>query len=140
MDSGGGDEMKPLTILLILDFIVLSSSIAIAAEQIATRFTEGVGHGFLALRSLDGKLLADGEISQLAKGDRVTGRLIFRFKDGSVYEDATVFSQRGSLRLLNDHLLEKGPSFKRPMETWLDTTTGEFTCQYTADDGSPKSI
>jgi DNA-binding IclR family transcriptional regulator len=42
-------------------------------------------HGFLALRSLDGKRLADGEMTQIAEGDRVTSRLIFRFKDGSVY-------------------------------------------------------
>lgn len=28
-------------------------------------------HGFLALRTLDGKRLADGEVTQVAEGDRV---------------------------------------------------------------------
>jgi hypothetical protein len=37
-------------------------------------------HGFLALRTLDGKRLADGEMTQVPEGDRVTSRLIFRFK------------------------------------------------------------
>jgi hypothetical protein len=37
-------------------------------------------HGFLALRTLEGTRLADGEMTQVAEGDRVTGHLIFRFK------------------------------------------------------------
>src|SRR5207248_1064057 len=72
-------------------------------------------------------------------GDRVTGSLTFRFTDGSIYEDTTVFSQRGSLRLLSDHLIEKGATFKHPMETILDTSTGQFTVHYT-DGGSAKTI
>lgn len=29
-------------------------------------------------------------------------------------------------RVLSDHLLEKGPTFKQPMETWLNGKTGQF--------------
>jgi hypothetical protein len=74
-------------------------------------------HGFLALRTLDGKRLADGEMTQVAEGGRVTSRLIFHFKDGSVYDDTTIFSQRGAFRLLSDHLVQRGPSFKQPMDS-----------------------
>src|SRR2546422_6871314 len=59
-------------------------TIPLAAEQVPVRHMEGLMHGFLALRTLDGKRLADGEMTQIAEGDRVTSRLIFRFKDGSV--------------------------------------------------------
>jgi hypothetical protein len=40
-----------------------------------------------------------------------SSRVFFRFKDGSMYDDTAIFSQRGSFRLLSDHLVEKGPSF-----------------------------
>src|ERR1700704_7132628 len=84
----------------------------VSADQVPVRHMEGLMHGFLALRTLDGKRLADGEMTQVAEGDRVTSRLIFRFKDGSVYDDTTTFSQRGAFRLLSDHLVQRGPSFK----------------------------
>ncbi len=87
-------------------------------------------HGFLALRTLDGKRLADGERTQVAEGDRVTSRLIFRFKDGSVYDDTTIFSQRGAFRLLSDHLVQRGPCFKQPMETSIDASSGHITVRY----------
>src|SRR5512132_1263572 len=85
--------------------------IPLTADQVPVRHVEGLMHGFLALRTLDGKRLADGEMTQVAEGDRVTSRLIFRFKDGSVYDDTTIFSQRGAFRLLRDHLVQRGPSF-----------------------------
>ena len=74
---------------------VLLACRSLTAEQVPVRHMEGLMHGFLALRTLDGKRLADGEMTQIAEGDRVTSRLIFRFKDGSVYDDMTIFSQRG---------------------------------------------
>jgi len=101
---------------------------------------EGLMHGFLALRTLDGQRLADGEMTQVAEGDRVTSRLIFRFKDGSVYDDTTVFSQRGAFRLLTDHLVQRGPSFKQPMETSLDASSGQITIRYKDEAGGEKFL
>src|SRR6266487_3201261 len=84
----------------------LFQTIPLTAEQVPVRHMEGLMHGFLALRNLNGKRLADGEMTQIAEGDRVTSRLVFRFKDGSVYDDTTIFSQRGTFRVLNDHLVQ----------------------------------
>jgi hypothetical protein len=42
--------------------------IPLSAEQVPVRHMEGLMHGFLALRSLDGKRLADGEMTQIAVG------------------------------------------------------------------------
>jgi hypothetical protein len=50
---------------------------------VAVRHKEGLVHGFLVLRSVDGKLLASGDLIQTAVGDRITSELIFHFKDGS---------------------------------------------------------
>ena len=115
-------------------------TIPLTAEQVPVRHTEGLMHGFLALRTLDGKRLADGEMTQIAEGDRVTSRLIFRFKDGSVYDDTTVFSQRGAFRLLSDHLVQRGPSFKQSMETSLDASSGQITVRYKDQDGQEKTV
>jgi hypothetical protein len=113
---------------------------ALRAEQIAVRHAEGLMHGFLALRTLDGKLLADGEMTQIAKGDRVTDHLVLRFKDGSVYDDTTVFTQRGHFRLLSNRQIQQGPSFKQQMDMSIDATTGQVTVHYTDEDGKAKSI
>src|SRR5438445_13125761 len=83
----------------------------LTAEQVRVRHMEGLMHGFLALRTLDGRRLADGEMTQIAEGDRVTSRLIFRFKDGSVYDDTAIFSQQGAIQDLSDTLLKRRLSF-----------------------------
>jgi hypothetical protein len=113
-------------------------TVPLRGEQVHVRHKEGLMHGFLALRTLDGKRLADGEMTQIAEGDRVTSRLIFRFKDGSVYDDTTIFSQRGAFRLLSDHLVQRGPSFDQPMETSVDTASGQITVRYKGKDKDGK--
>lgn len=112
----------------------------LAAEQVTVRHQEGLLHGFLALRTLEGKKVADGELTQVAQGDRVVVDLIFHFKDGSIYKETTVFTQRERFRLLSNHVLEKGPSFKQHMETSIDASTGQVTVRYTNGDGQEKVL
>jgi hypothetical protein len=107
-------------------------------EVVSVRFTEGVVHGFLALRTLDGKTLADGDLIQFARGDRVTSRLVFRFKDGSIHDETVVFSQRQTFRVLSDHLIQKGPAFPHPVDVTIDAKSGQVTVRYTDKDGHPK--
>src|SRR5579862_2175465 len=78
----------------------LIQPLPLAAEQVPVRHMEGLLHGFLALLTLDGKRLADGELTQIASGERVTSHLAFRFRDGSIYEETTEFSEQGLFRLL----------------------------------------
>src|ERR1700739_4537701 len=73
---------------------------AAPAEPIPVRHVEGTVHGFLALRTQEGRILAVGDLFQVVRGDRVTSRLLFRFKDGSVDDETTVFSQRGNFHLI----------------------------------------
>jgi len=115
-------------------------TIPLTAEQVRVRHMEGLMHGFLALRALDGRRLADGEMTQIAEAGRVTTRLIFRFKDGSVYDDTTIFSQRGAFRLLSDHLVQRGPSFKQPMEASVEPSSGQVTVRYKDKDGEEKIL
>jgi hypothetical protein len=105
------------------------------AEPIPVRHIEGTVHGFLALRSKEGKVLAVGDLFQVVRGDRVTSRLLFRFKDGSVDDETTVFSQRGNFQLINDHHIQKGPSFPQPMDVSIDVPSGQVTVRSAGKDG-----
>ena len=67
-------------------FLILLASAALAwpntlsAEQITVRHVEGVVHGFLVLRTLDGEVIANGDLKQVVKGSRVTDHLFFGSK------------------------------------------------------------
>jgi len=126
--------------LLFLLLPSLLSSIALMAESVAVRYKEGVSHGFLVLRTPDGKPIADGESTQVSQGDRVTTHMWFKFKDGSFYDQKTVFSQRGTFHLLSDHVVQKGPAFKRRLETSIDASSGEVTVRYTDDHNQEKVV
>jgi hypothetical protein len=112
----------------------------LSAETVAVRHTEGLLHGFLVLRTMEGQKLADGDTTQVAHGAQVTSRLTFRFKDGSLFDETTIFSQRGAFRLVRDHLIQKGPSFKRSLDSVVDGTTGQVTVHYTDDKGKEQVV
>jgi hypothetical protein len=123
----------------LLIWTLLLPAAVLSQSPVAVLHTEGLVHGFLVLRTLEGNALADGEVTQVARGDRVTSHLVFRFKDGSVHEETVVFSQRNSFRVISDHLLQKGPAFKRPMDVSIEGLTGQITVRYTDDDGKEKT-
>jgi hypothetical protein len=101
---------------------------------------EGLLHGFLSIRTLEGELLADGDLTQEVRGDRVQSALAFRFKDSSLYEETVVFSQRRTFRLLRYHLIQKGASFKHAAEVSLDGLSGQLTVHYAEADGEEKNL
>ena len=130
---------KELMAVMVACTVLLQPS-SLPADMVVVCHPEGLMHGFLVLRTLEGKTIADGQMTQDARGDRVTDHLLFHFKDGSIYEDTTIFSQRGTFRLLNDHLIQKGPSFKYPLDTSLDASAGYVTVRFRDDDGKEKII
>jgi hypothetical protein len=99
------------------------------------RHMEGTEHGFLALRSHEGRVLAVGDLFQVVRGDKATPRLLFRFKDGSVDEETAVFSQHGNFQLITDHHVQKGPSFPHPMDMSIDVHSGQVTVRSKGKDG-----
>jgi hypothetical protein len=127
-----------------LKVLALSASLlgpALAeAGPVAVRFTEGVTRAFPVLRSTDGQKLAQGDLIQVVRGDRVEGRLVFRFGDGSLYDETVVFSQRDALRLLQYRIAQRGPSFPETLEAALDRETGRYAVRYRADEDSPEEL
>jgi hypothetical protein len=127
---------QSFTVLLICACILLGS--AASASPVAVRYKEGLLHGFLVLSSLEGEHLADGDLLQTVHGDRVTTRLTYHFKDGSLEDETTVFSQRREFRLISYHLVEKGPAFQHELDFSVIASTGQVTVHYTDDDGKEK--
>jgi hypothetical protein len=110
------------------------------AETVAVRHAEGLVRGFLSLRSSDGVFLASGDLIQTSRGDRVTSRLVFHFKDGSVQDETAVHTQSGRIRLVSDHVIQRGPTFPHPMEVTIDAVGGRVTVRYQEDGGKEKTI
>jgi hypothetical protein len=111
---------------------------SLLAQPISVRQMEGEVRGFLVLHTLSGEIVADGDSTQLTHGGQITNRLVYHFKDGSVQEETVVFTQTGHFRVLSDHLVQKGPTFKQPMDVSIDAVTGQVTVSYTDDKGQQK--
>jgi hypothetical protein len=131
-------HVGPSRLAVLLACAVLLQPVVLPAAPVAVRHLEGLVHGFLVLRTLEGDTIADGDLIQVAHGDRVTSRLVFHFKDGSIHDETAVFSQRRNFRLLSDHLVQKGPAFQHPIEVLIDGSTGQVTVHDTNDDGQQK--
>jgi hypothetical protein len=114
------------------------SCASVSASPVVVRYKEGLLHGFLVMSTLDGTPIAEGDLTQVPEGNRITSRLIFHFKDGSRSEETAIFSQRGYFRLISYHLVQKGPSFQHATEISIATSKGQVTVQYTDDDGKEK--
>ena len=113
---------------------------ALQAESVAVRHTEGLLRGFLVLRSLEsGAVIANGDLFQSTRGDRVTTRLVFHFRDGSLQDETAVYSQRRQFRLLTDHLVQRGPTFPHPLDVSIDAASGRVTVRY-RDDGKDEVL
>jgi len=100
--------------------LFLASGLAPAeGGTVAVRYQEGVTHGFLTLRSTAGDLLADGDLLQVVRAEGVESRLVFRFRDGSLYDETVVYSQSKVFTMLSYRLQQRGPSFPDEMEISL---------------------
>lgn len=124
--------------LLAASFVLLTFCRMVMAEHIPVRFTEGVTHGFLALSTLDGAQIAVGDLTEVAHGNQVTTRLIYHFKDGSLQDETTVFSQRRYFSLISYHLVQKGPTFPQPTDMVV-SANGQVTVRYVDDKGDEKT-
>lgn len=119
--------------------IAVAPACGASADPVPARHLEGTLHGLLSLADSDGRVLATGDLIQVARGDRVTAHLFFHFKDGSVDDETTVFTQRGVFRLISDHHIQKGPFFPHPVDLSIDVLHGEVTVRSANKDGKEQA-
>lgn len=141
-----GRKLRPPTAaILVLAWVALFQAACLfqaasrSTEPVAVRQTEGQVHGFLVLSTLAGASIADGDSTQVTHGDEVTSQSSYHFKDGSLQEETAVFTQHGHFHLVSDHLVQKGPVFRQPMDVSIDGSTGVVTVRYHDEKGKDKT-
>jgi hypothetical protein len=125
-------------LLLVLAITALASRVDAASVRVKHR--EGTSHGFLVVHSADGQLLASGEMTETVDGERVNSETTLYFKDGSIHDEVTVFSQNRRFRLLSDHVRQSGPSFPDGADARIDATSGTVTTQSLKDGASKPDV
>ena len=108
--------MRSLVKIAILSLVVVAALGALVAAPIQVRSLEGSLHGFLALRSIDGALVAEGDLLQVVHDGEVRKHIAFRFKDGSVLEESVVFTQEALYTMKSYRLSQRGPAFTYPAD------------------------
>src|SRR5689334_24239095 len=111
----------------LMPLCVLLAGLNLHSEMIPVMQRQGAMHGFLVLRSADGKIIATGDQVNVVKGDEVHSRLTFHFRDGSIDDESSVFRQTSTFQLLSDHHVQKGPSFPEPQNVSVDVQSGKVT-------------
>jgi hypothetical protein len=86
--------VKHLRICSLILLLIWALQPTAKADPVPVRSVAGTIHGFLELRSEDGQVVASGDSFQVVRGNHVTARTVFHFKDGSIDDETTVFSQR----------------------------------------------
>jgi len=124
---------QPARFALLIAILVCIAGPRATADTTPVRHVEGTLHGFLELRAPDGRIVASGDSTTVVDGDRVTAHTIFHFKDGSLDDETTVFSQHHDFRLISDRHIQKGPAFPHPMDVSIDAGSGQVTVHYQKD-------
>ena len=116
-------------------FLVITLGTAASAERISVRHIQSPMHRFMVARSENGKIIANGEFSQVVQGDEVTMRLTYHFVDGSIDDETTTYKQGGTFRLIRNHHIQNGPFFVKPVDFAVEAATGIATTRTTDKDG-----
>src|ERR1700727_1415502 len=101
---------------LVAAFWAITLGTAAPAEPISVRHIQHPMHRFMVAHSETGKVIANGEFSQVVQGDEVTMRVTYKFLDGSIDDETTTYMQQGAFRLVRNHHIEKGPFFEKPVD------------------------
>src|SRR5207344_3554032 len=71
-------------------------------------------------------LIASGDLLQVGRGGKVESRMVFRFKDGSLFDETVVFSQQRVFAMQSYHLVQRGPAFAEDTEISLQGASGKY--------------
>ena len=113
----------------------------LAAAPVPVRFAEGSLHGFLVLSTQKDVLIASGDLLQSVRDGEIRSRLVFHFKDGSLFDEKVVFTQRNVFTLQSYHLVQRGPVFPEDTEISMERASGKYQVKTRArKDGREKVL
>ena len=96
------------------------ASLTLPAETRPVQQFESAYHGFLVLRDQSGATVGSGEVIQAPHKGHMSVRLVFRFKDGSVDDETTEYTQNQTFHLIADRHIQRGPFFPHPIDASID--------------------
>ena len=127
----------PCRIIFMVEFTLCAASYAQQPQPVLVRHAQGTSHAFLVIRAESGAVLGYGELLQLTHGYRVHSRLTFHFRDGSIDDDDTVFSQHPAFHLIRDRHVQHGPFFSKASDCFVEES-GNVTVRTVDKDGKEK--
>jgi hypothetical protein len=127
--------LSSLRLASAIALLVLASRLTANADPVPVRSVQGAVHGFVEMQDDHGHTVAYGDLTRTVHGASITSRLTFHFKDGSLDDETTVFTQRHSFQLVSDHHIQKGPAFPHPIDMTINARSGQVTVRTTNKDG-----
>lgn len=115
-------QLRSLVAIVVL--LIMTSGVE--AGPIAVRQPEGAVYGVLVLRTTSGDVLAQGELIQTVRGHQVNSQLVFRFNDGSLFDEHVVFTQQKLFSLTSYKLVQRGPAFPGSSEVTFERGPGRY--------------
>lgn len=123
------------TVFFAIGIAALLSGAAMPGEQVPIRHVQLPMHRLMVARLESGRVVANGDFSQVVQGDEVTMRLVYKFADGSLDDEMTTYRQGGTFHLVRTHLVQKGPFFEKQVDFAVDVATGIATTRTTGRNG-----
>jgi hypothetical protein len=121
-----------IAVALVATALGAGSPAAGHAAEVEVRHQEGVTRGFLVVRTSAGEIVAEGDLLQRARPEGVESRLVFRFRDGSVFDETVLFSQRRVFTMLRYRLEQRGPTFPEALQVSLERDRDQARGRYAA--------
>jgi hypothetical protein len=106
-----------------------------SADLVRMRYPEGPAHGYLVMSDESGHPIAHGELIQWLEKRLIASRLVFRYEDGSLYDEVVRFTQQPTFRVMAYHLIQRGPSYSTATEVEFDRS-GHYRASVTPRDKS----
>jgi hypothetical protein len=97
------------------------------SQELKLRYRTGSEHGFVILRDAAGAILASGELTQVAAKGRITLHVVLHFRDGSIDDETTLYSQGKTIRLISDRHIQSGKSFPHPCDVMIDVPSQQVS-------------
>lgn len=129
--------MWPLLLLALVNVLVADAA---HADPVKVRQPEGQVRGFLLLSAKAGEALAHGELVQTLRRGLVDSRMTFHFKDGSLYDETVVYSQKDVFTLVSYRLLTQGASFPGVADVSFERASGRYKGLIKDKDGDAQTL
>src|SRR5271168_4577041 len=107
---------------------LLGSSCSTQGQTLKLKYRTGSEHGFVVLRDPAGAIIASGDATQVPSRHRITLHVVFHFRDGSIDDETTLYSQgEETIRLISDRHIQRGKSFPHPCDVMIDVTNQQVS-------------